>query len=79
MISKLMPKYTCTVKAIIHITKEVTDTIEIEAPDEVQAEEDAETAAQLMENTWLNHPEIDYKEFHEDIEFKVEDIEEKIE
>ncbi|SVB15902.1 uncharacterized protein METZ01_LOCUS168756 [marine metagenome] len=74
-----MPKYTCTVKAIIHITKEVTDTIEIEAPDEVQAEEDAETAAQLMDNTWLNHPEIDYKEFHEDIEFKVEDVEEKIE
>ena len=74
-----MPKYICTVKAIIHITKEVTDTIEIEAPDEVQAEEDAETAAQLMENTWLNHPEIDYKEFHEDIEFKVEDVEEKIE
>ena len=79
MISKLMPKYTCTVKAIIHITKEVTDTIDIEAPDEVQAEEDAETAAQLMDNTWLNHPEIDYKEFHEDIEFKVEDVEEKIE
>jgi len=79
MISKLMPKYTCTVKAIIHITKEVTDTIEIEAPDEVQAEEDAETAAQLMDNTWLNHPEIDYNEFHEDIEFKVEDVEEKIE
>ena len=74
-----MPKYTCTVKAIIHITKEVTDTIEIEAPDEVQAEEDAETAAQLMDNNWLNHPEIDYKEFHEDIEFKVEDVEEKIE
>ena len=74
-----MPKYTCTVKAIIHITKEVTDIIEIEAPDEVQAEEDAETAAQLMDNTWLNHPEIDYKEFHEDIEFKVEDVEEKIE
>ena len=79
MIIKLMPKYTCTVKAIIHFTKEVTDTIEIEAPDEVQAEEDAETAAQLMDNTWLNHPEIDYKEFHEDIEFKVEDVEEKIE
>ena len=74
-----MPKYTCTVKAIIHITKEVTDIIEIEAPDEVQAEEDAETAAQLMDNTWLNHPEIDYQEFHEDIEFKVEDVEEKIE
>ena len=74
-----MPKYTCTVKAIIHITKEVTDTIEIEAPDEVQAEEDAETAAQLMEKTWLEHPELDYKEFYEDIEFKVEDVEEQVE
>ena len=74
-----MPKYTCTVKAIIHITKEVTDTIEIEAPDEVQAEEDAETAAQLMEKTWLEHPDLDYKEFYEEIEFKVEDVEEQVE
>ena len=47
MISKLMPKYTCTVKAIIHITKEVTDTIEIEAPDEVQAEEDARNCSSI--------------------------------
>ena len=78
MISKLMPKYTCTVKAIIHFTKEVTDIIEIEAPDEVQAEEDAETAARLMKNTWLEHPDIDYKEFYEDIEFTVEEVEEKI-
>ena len=67
-----MPKYLCTVNAQIHIIKEITDTIEIEAPDEVQAEEDAETAAQLMEKTWLEHPELDYKEFYEDIEFKVE-------
>ena len=74
-----MPKYLCTVNARIHIMKEITDTIEIEAPDEVQAEEDAETAAQLMEKTWLEHPELDYKEFYEDIEFKVEDVEEKIE
>ena len=50
MISKLMPKYTCTVKAIIHITKEVTDTIEIESPDEIQAEEDAVTAAGIIDN-----------------------------
>ena len=28
-----MKKYICTVKAIITTTKEVTDTIEIEAPD----------------------------------------------
>ena len=74
-----MPKYLCTVNAQIYIIKEITDTIEIEAPDEVQAEEDAETAAQLMEKTWLEHPELDYKEFYEDIEFKVEDVEEKVE
>ena len=74
-----MPKYLCTVNAKIHIIKEITDTIEIEAPDEVQAEEDAETAAQLMEKTWLEHPELDYKEFYEDIEFKVEVVEEQVE
>ena len=74
-----MPKYLCTVNAQIHIIKEITDTIEIEAPDEVQAEEDAETAAQLMEKSWLEHPELDYKEFYEYIEYKVENVEEKIE
>ena len=37
-----MPKYLCTVNARIHTIKEITDTIEIDAPDEVQAEEDAE-------------------------------------
>ena len=73
-----MPKYICSVKAIIHITKEVTDKIEIEAPDEVQAEEDAVTAAGIMDNkTWLNHPEIAYNEFYEEIEFEIEDVEEK--
>ena len=73
-----MPKYICTVKAIIHITKEVKDTIEIESPDEVQAEEDAVTAAGIMDNkTWLTHPDIDYNEFYEEIEFEIEDIEEK--
>ena len=45
----------------------------------MQAEEDAETAAQLMEKSWLEHPELDYKEFYEDIEFKVEDVEEQVE
>ena len=74
-----MPKNLCTVNAQIHIIKEITDTIEIEALDEVQAEEDAETAAQLMEKSWLEHPELDYKEFYEDIEFKVENVEEQVE
>ena len=73
-----MLKYLCTVKATIYITKEVCDTIEIDAPDEVQAEEDAETAAGIMDKKiWLEHPEFDYNEFYEDIEFQVEDIEEK--
>ena len=70
-----MPKYLCTVNAQIHIIKEIIDTIEIEAPDEVQAEEDAETAAKFIEKTWLNHPDLAYKEYHEDIEFEVEDVE----
>ena len=74
-----MPKYICTIKASITLTKEVEDILEIESPDEVQAEEDAETAAQLMEKSWLEHPELDYKEFYEDIEFKVEDVEEQVE
>ena len=70
-----MPKYNCTVSARIYFVKEITDTIEIDAPDEVQAEEDAETAAKLMEETWLNHPDLSYKEYHEDIEFEVENVE----
>ena len=72
-----MPKYLCTINAQIHITKEITDTLEINAPDEVQAEEDAVTAAEVMDKKiWLDHPDINYNEFYEDIEFKVEDIEE---
>ena len=70
-----MPKYLCTVNAQIHIIKEITDTIEIEAPDEVQAEEDAETAAKLIEDTWLDHPDLADKEYYEDIEFEVENVE----
>ena len=73
-----MPKYLCTVKATIYITKEVCDTIEIDAPDEVQAEEDAETAAGIMDKKiWLEHPEFDYNEFYEDIEFLIENVEKK--
>ena len=72
-----MPKYLCTVKATIYITKEVCDIIEIDAPDEVQAEEDAVTAAGLMDKkTWLMHPEADFTE-EEYLEFEVEDVEEK--
>ena len=72
-----MPKYNCTVKAIIYITREVCDTIEIEAPDEIQAGEDAVTAAELMDKkNWKSHPDYDYIE-EEYFEFEVEDVEEQ--
>ncbi len=72
-----MPKYNCTVKAYITETYEVEEVLEIDAPDEVQAEEDAATAAGLMdEKTWLNHPEADFTE-EQEFEFEVEDVEEK--
>ena len=73
-----MPTFKCTVKAIIYTTKEVIDVIEVEAPDEVQAEEDAKTAAELIDSkVWLEHPEIDFEECIDDIEFEIEDVEEK--
>ena len=72
-----MPKYLCTVKATIYITKKVCDTIEIEAPDEVQVEEDALTAAELMDKKiWLSHPDADFIE-DQDLEFEIEDVKEK--
>jgi len=43
-----MIKYTCKIKRTITHTYEVEDDIEIEAPDESQAEDDAITAGQNM-------------------------------
>ena len=43
-----MMKYTCKIKRTITHTYEVEDDIEIEAPDESQAEDDAITAGQNM-------------------------------
>ena len=64
-------------KAGIDSNKIKFEDIEIDAPDEVQAEEDAITAAGLMDKkTWLEHPESLYSEEH-DFEFEVESIEEK--
>ena len=51
-----MPKYICTIKASITLTKEVEDIIEIESPDEVQAEEDALVAAENIDpKYWLSN------------------------
>ena len=71
-----MPKYTCHVRAFITETYEVCDTIEIDAPDEIQAEEDAITAAENAPlKMWLSHSLI--KE-NEDIDthFEIEELEE---
>ena len=52
-----MPKYKCTVTVSVTTVKEVTEVIEIDAPDEVTAEEDARTAAELIdEDTWDTNP-----------------------
>ena len=52
-----MKKYTCTVKAIITETYELSENLEIDAPDEIQAEEDAITAAEnIPVDNWLSHP-----------------------
>ena len=43
-----MMKYTCKIKRTITHTYEVEDDVEIDSPDEVQAEEDAVAAGQNM-------------------------------
>ena len=76
-----MKKYICTVRAVITETYEVEDIFEIDAPDDVQAGEDAVTAAEMMPiEDWLKHPDahpnIRNVEFV-DSDFIVEEIEEK--
>ena len=52
-----MKKYICTVRAIITETYELEEEFEISAPDEVQAGDDAVTAAENSSlYTWLQHP-----------------------
>ena len=76
-----MKKYICTVRAIITEIYALEETFEIDAPDEVQAEEDAITAAEVTPiDTWLKHPSAhpnvrDITEY--DTDFVIEDIEEK--
>ena len=72
-----MPKYNCTVKAFITETYEVEEVLEIDAPDIVQAEEDALTAAEHAPlDMWLKHPASKAcVEF--DTYFEVDDVEEK--
>lgn len=52
-----MPKYKCAVTVSVTTVKEVTEVIEIDAPDEVTAEEDARTAAELIDqDIWDANP-----------------------
>ena len=73
-----MPKYLCTVNAQIHIIKEITDTIEIEAPDEVQAEEDALVAAENIDpKYWLSNLSHSLDDTYDEINFELIDTEER--
>ena len=74
-----MTKFICSIKTTVYITKEVYEDIEIDAPDEVQAEEDAITAAELMDKKiWINNI-FNYKDNKYDIDydFEIEEIEKK--
>ena len=70
-----MPKYKCKVKVKIWEESEIEETIEVDAPDEVTAEDDALTIANEMKSNsqpWLDMPRV----ISEYFEFEVEDVEE---
>ena len=75
-----MMKYTCKIKRTITHTYEVEDNIEIEAPDESQAEDDAITAGQNMVINTSSLQRIDgaseLVEVDLDVEVEVLDMEE---
>ena len=72
-----MPKYICTIKASINIIREVENSIEIEAPDEVQAEEDALVAAENIDpKYWLSNLSHSLDDTYEEINFELIDTEE---
>ena len=73
-----MPKYICTIRASISLTKEVEDSIEIESPDEVQAEEDALVAAENIDpKYWLSNLSHSLVDIYDEISFELIDTEEK--
>ena len=75
-----MMKYTCKIKRTITHTYEVEDDIEIDSPDEVQAEEDAVAAGQNMVIHTSSLQRIDTSselvEVDLDVEVEVLDVEE---
>ena len=73
-----MPKYICTIKASITLTKEVEDILEIESPDEVQAEEDALVAAENIDpKYWLSNLSHSFDDTYDEINFELIDTEER--
>ena len=72
-----MPKYICNIKASINFIREVENSIEIEAPDEVQAEEDALVAAENIDpKYWLSNLSHSLDDTYEEINFELIDTEE---
>ena len=70
-----MPKFKCKVKVKIWEESEIEETIEVDAPDEVTAEDDALTIANEMKSNsqpWLDMPRV----ISEYFEFAVENVEE---
>ena len=70
-----MPKFKCKVKVIIWEESEIEETIEVDAPDEVTAEDDALTIANEMKanpQPWLDMP----RSTSVDFEFESMDVEE---
>ena len=71
-----MPKNECKVKILITETSEIIEKIEVNAPDEVTAEDDAITIANEMKNTpqaWVDTPR---ETTTEEYEFEIIDTEE---
>lgn len=75
-----MMKYTCKIKRTITHTYEVEDDIEIDSPDEVQAEEDAIAAGKNIVIHTSSLQRIDHAselvEVDLDVEVEVLDVEE---
>jgi len=72
-----MPKYECKIKVLITETSEIIEKIEVDAPDEVTAEDDALTIANEMKNNpqpWLDIPRE--KTIEDIFEFELMDIDE---
>ncbi len=73
-----MSKYICKIKASITFIKDIEDSIEIDSPDEIQAEEDALIAAENIDpKYWLSNLSHSLDDTYDEINFELIDIEER--